>query len=115
MADTKKRLPRGRIRAAIAVLLGRQMTIDQINREWAEIQSESAEMFNKFNALASRLAKAERAATKKSIEALVPDETPPEFDVPPDAAARKAALRKRAFDLRMRGPANVNGDQGGEV
>jgi len=114
----------GRLRAAWHVLIGRARTIEQIHGEWAVIQAQAAETFNRFNALAARLIRAERnmaAANVEQLKALEAGETPataePVIQVT-DRAAHKAQLRARASELR-RLPIGrtryVHGDQGGEV
>jgi len=124
----KNTLPRidspGRLRSAWHVLLGRAVTIEQIHGEWAIIQSQAAETFNRFNALAARLIRAERnmAAANveqlKKLEAGEPDATVEPATPALDRASYKAQLRHRAAELRrlpIGRTRHVHGDQAGEV
>jgi len=115
----------GRIRSAWYVLMGRAKTIEQIHGEWAIIQAQAAETFNRFNALAARLVRAERNLAAANVETLKRLEAGEEAEVATktvspitDRAAYKAELRHRA-SARMRqlpGVRNhVHGDQGSEV
>lgn len=110
---------RSRVLAAWHVLIGRASTIEQIQGEWSVIQAQAAEVFNRFNALAARLVRAEKNALKANLDSMAQLE----LDVPTarpavDRAAHKQELRKRARE-RATGTigriANVHGDQGGEV
>ena len=115
----------GRLRSAWYVLLGRARTIEQINGEWAIIQAQAAETFNRFNALAARLIRAERNMAAANVETLkrleagegqvAPDSVTP---VTQDRASYKADLRKRAAEARRQPIGRlryVDGHQGGEV
>lgn len=115
----------GRIRSAWYVLMGRAKTIEQIHGEWAIIQAQAAETFNRFNALAARLVRAERNLAAANVETLKRLEAGDEAEVATkpvspitDRAAYKMELRHRASE-RMRQPIgrvrHVHGDQGGEV
>jgi len=113
----------GRIRSAWYVLIGRGKTIEQINGEWAIIQAQAAETFNRFNALAARLVRAERNVMKANMDAMQQLEMGVEHatGVPgADRAAHKAELRHRAAQRRLgtgtvgRIP-HVDSDQGSEV
>lgn len=113
----------GRIRAAWQVLFGRRITPQQMQSEWAEIQTEAAEMFSRFNSLAARLVRAEKNMLKRQNELLdaqehainegasdcVGCEDAPSGDI----ASRKAALRReifgRTFAARIGGE-NVTGN-----
>jgi len=112
----------GRLRSAWYVLIGRGKTIEQINGEWAIIQASAAETFNRFNALAARLVRAERNVIKANMEAMAQLETGVEHATGQgvDRAQHKAELRHRAAQKRLgatgtigRMP-NVNRDQSSE-
>jgi len=113
----------GRIRSAWYVLIGRGKTIEQINGEWAIIQAQAAETFNRFNALAARLVRAERNVMKANMDAMTQLELGVENRsmVPgADRAQHKAELRHRAAQKRAgvitgRIPQHVDRDQGSEV
>jgi len=116
----------GRLRSAWYVLVGRAKTIDQIHGEWAIIQAQAAETFNRFNALAARLIRAERnmaAANVEQLKALEADSEEgggerQEVRREVDRATYKQQLRHRAAEARRQpiGRArHVNGDQGGEI
>jgi len=112
----------GRIMSALHVLLGRAKTIEQINGEWAIIQAQAAETFNRFNALAARLVRAERNVMKANMDAMQQLEMGVEHAVATGddgRAAHKTELRHRAAQKRLATGtigriANVNRDQGGE-
>jgi len=112
-----------RLISALHVLLGRAKTIEQIHGEWAIIQAQAAETFNRFNALAARLVRAERNVMKANMDAMQQLEMGVEHAVATGGdgrAAHKAELRHRAAQKRLATGtigriANVNRDQGGEV
>jgi len=112
----------GRLRSAWYVLLGRAKTIEQINGEWAIIQAQAAETFNRFNALAARLVRAERNVMKANMDAMQQLEMGVEHAVATGddgRAAHKAELRHRAAQKRnatgtIGRIANVNRDQSSE-
>jgi len=116
----------GRLRSAWHVLMGRAVTIEQIHGEWAIIQSQAAETFNRFNALAARLIRAERnmaAANVEQLKSLEADSEEgggerQELRREVDRATYKQQLRHRAAEMRRQpiGRArHVHGDKGGEV
>ena len=93
----------GRIGTAFRILIGLEPTWWGIKAEWAEIQVGAADLFQKHNALAARLAK-----RIKELEALE-DDCGCEEELPADAIPagnRKAQLRSRAFALRAGMPPN---------
>lgn len=83
----------GRIGTAWRILMGREPTWWGIQAEWAEIQMGAADLFQKHNALAARLAKQVKALEKAKEDCGCQDEEP----VPTTLKARKQALRRRAF------------------
>ena len=116
----KRRRKMGRLRAAWYVLNGTAQTSEQISAEWAGIQAQAAETFNRFNALAARLIRAEKNLLDRQLQVMQQAETPaePEETSSAQAAAiHKAQLRARAaaarrgerFPVREVVP-NVNGD-----
>lgn len=116
--------PVGRWRSAWWVLMGRAKTIEQIQGEWSVIQAQAAETFNRFNALAARLVRAERNMLAKSLDQMTEVELNgpthgPVIKPHADRAAHKADLRRRAHEARRIPPAprmpDVNRDQGREV
>lgn len=87
----------GRIRAAIAVLLGRQQTNPQMQAEWAEMKADFLQAYKKLNALTARMAKEHKElveAQQAELEGSGQDQPCPE-DLPPKA--RKALLRRQVF------------------
>jgi len=112
----------GRLRSAWYVLIGRGRTIEQIQGEWAIIQAQAAETFNRFNALAARLVRAERNVMKANLDSMQQLEMAVEnpSGIQPDARANhKAELRHRAAQKRLATGtvgriANVDRDQGSE-
>lgn len=123
---TERRDHPGKIRSAWHVLMGRALTIDQIHGEWAIIQAQAAETFNRFNALAARLIRAERnmaAANVEQLKALEADSEEgggerQEIRRDVDRATYKQQLRHRAAELRRQPIGrirHVDGNQGGEV
>jgi hypothetical protein len=60
----------GRIRAALAVLLGRQQTPVQIQAEWAEMKADFLSSYQKLNALVARLVKAQKKLAEEQQEAI---------------------------------------------
>jgi len=113
----------GRLRSAWYVLIGRGKTIEQINGEWAIIQAQAAETFNRFNALAARLVRAERNVMKANMDAMQQLETGVENATAMSEdprAAHKTELRHRMAQRRQGTGtvgriANVNRDQGSEI
>lgn len=99
----------GRIGTAFRILIGREPTWWGIQAEWAEIQIGAADLFQKHNALAARLAK-----RIKELEALEDDcgcdDEVQLSDLPPKA--RKAELRARAFAYMRPGSLPVPNGQG---
>lgn len=92
----------GRLRAAVNVLLGREQTHWQQQREWIEIKVEAAGMFDRFNALASRLVKAQKAIESQAekVEQLPAVPTDKKAHLRTLAAQRKVAgARGRVLQL----------------
>jgi len=96
----------GRIRSAWLVLMGQRIVPQQMTAEWALIQTQAADMFNKFSSLAARLVKAQRTAMNQSMQEL--DEVGEEAHTAENPMAlpggnRKAELRRRAYERRTGG------------
>lgn len=89
----------GRIGTAWRILIGREPTWWGIQAEWAEIKVSAADLFQKHNALAARIVKAQKDYEKAlNINNDEPDQD--ELDVP-SRADRKAQLRRIAFGGRV--------------
>lgn len=96
----------GKIRAAWLVLTGQRMTPQQMDADWAVIQTQAAEMFNKFSSLAARLVKAEKHALTAAMQSI--DDVEEETHISQNPVMlpgddRKAALRRRAYQRRTGG------------
>jgi len=112
----------GKLRSAWLVLMGQRIVPQQMTAEWALIQTQAADMFNKFSSLAARLVKAQRTAMNNAMEEI--DEVGEEAHIGRNPMAlpggdRKAALRRLAYERRhggsrMRRRKNVDVDSGGE-
>jgi len=87
----------GRLRAAVAVLLGRQQTPVQIMAEWAEMKADFLDSYQKLNALVARLHKAQKALAREQHQYLEATVTPRDESLPNDRKARKQALRRRLW------------------
>lgn len=105
-----------RLLSAWHVLIGRALTIEQIQGEWSVIQAQAAEVFNRFNALAARLVRAERNSMKANLDSMAQLELPAATTArPTDRRAHKADLRRRARERIIGRIVNVNRDQSSEV
>jgi len=112
----------GRLRSAWLVLMGQRILPQQMIQEWAVIQTQAADMFNKFSSLAARLVKAQRTAMNNAMAEL--DEVGEEAHnggnpMALPAKNRKAELRRMAYERRHAGkrgrrPLHVDADTGSE-
>ena len=106
----------GRLLSVWHVLIGRAQTIEQIQGEWSVIQAQAAEVFNRFNALAARLVRAERNSMKANLESMAQLEMPQTITPPTgDRRAHKADLRRRARERIIGRIPHVPSDQNREV
>lgn len=110
MTDTNKKAARiqqtGRFRAAWLVLTGQRLTPQQMQADWLVIQTQAADIFNKFSSLAARLVKAEKRALELAMETIDEGEVETQIGQNPMALPggdRKAALRRRAYQRRTGG------------
>lgn len=99
----------GRIGTAFRILIGAEPTWWGIQKEWAEIKVEAADLFQKHNALAARLIKAQKKLAREREEDCGCEE---QHALPADPKARKAALRAQVFGGRARNPAPVPNGSG---
>ena len=68
-AGTSRERHPGRLRAALAVLLGERLVPLQIHAEWAEYQMAFDDLLKRLSAQLARQAKAERARVERLLEA----------------------------------------------
>lgn len=94
----------GRIRTAVAVLLGREPTPRSIHQEWIEYRDTFDGILRRLSAQLARQKRAEKRRIERELEQA--EEAPAMQGTLAGRAAYKADLRARA---RMRGLGVVNG------
>lgn len=100
ISEDGRRIAPGRIRSALAVLFGRAVTPQQIQREWLEWEITLGSVLDRFSALLARQAKAEKKRVE--LELTMSEETATDFNarIPPTSWERKAKLYTRVAAAR---------------
>lgn len=106
----------GRIAAAWSALRGKAPTpphvchqeLEHLRAEWREYELTLNSYMEKMNAWAARVAKREKRAAVKLLEAEGSEAQPAQASLPLDPKARKAALRQ-IYGGRLRGVPNAHG------
>ena len=100
ISEDGRREPPGRIRSALAVLFGRSVTPQQIQKEWLEWEITLGSVLDRFSALLARQAKAEKKRVE--LELTTSEETATNLNsrIAPTSWQRKANLYTRVAAAR---------------
>ena len=101
--------PPGRIRQALAVLCGRQVTPQQIQQEWLQWEITLGSVLDRFSALLARQAKAEKKRVEIELTNSEETASPHNAHIVPTGWTRKADLYSRAATARGLGAYTKNG------